>query len=1026
MRTATTFFSTRVDREITSTVTVTRPAETSATDSGDDETTAEASATTSAANPPPASVASEGSMFVQTTGVSQGTPSIEEPTSTETSVSPDPTAPPFTCPDDDGMVISQMLGSERFDYDVFCDKDLPTSPELSSVLDLSYSTFSECVASCSYANAQFDQPVCQGAAYFETETSSGNCILKSAANATDSVSATGVNIAILRRIAVGVDENHGEGTNTEVVSFSSETPTMDPGKMGSIIMSMMGNSTSTMPIVTPPPLAVYSGRPVAGGETAYSTYISDGTTFSTGSAFSTYVSGNGSWYSAYFSSFSVAWTNAQTIYAAGETTLPVAYNNTGVTKESNEDGGYTLWKNTTNSTVSYQSNQTVYDVTEIIEADYMAPNGTQTSSSITTSYYSYTGAAVAGANSVAGSSDAGVITSSYSTQTVIYNSGFTEGGTGVQASGVIQTPAPLVTSTFSTQSVIASSGGLNGAEGIEASGAAGSTAPVTATTSTSPFSTQTVIVSSGGLNGEISGGGSGVAGSTVLVTGGSSVIINTFGTAGSIGLVLSGVIAVNGTSGATSFEASGAVPSTGAITSTFVDTTIILSTGGAGGAFSTAASGAGSDSGTSGVTSIAVSGEASPSTGTRSVPSGLRSGTDSESSSSAPTALQTSPSVPYPPVVTNPSGSIPEVNSSLPLPTGTGSAPFSQPSGPRVGTDSSSTLVGTGPVQYPPVETSPPTNETVSFPTSGLTGSSSTPLGTGPVPYPPVTTEFITLSGLNATIPAPTGTPSGTFTNTRDLRSGSDSSSTFPGTAPAPYPPLGTGPPSNVSVPSPIGTSSGKFTNTRDLRSGTDSSSTPLGTGSMPYPPLTTGPPSNVTVPIPTGTAPGNFTISEPTVPGTGSFTNSQTLREGTDSESTTSTTATTRRPFAAIQSLPPPVFASSTRASISLSTGGVVNATESSTISLSTGPPLPTAPVPTSCPTQSIGTTTLWMTTTLLGCFSQCPPGGNGGYGGYVGGHDGYGNGPQSFGPPAAIFAPTLVGNPRPISTSPAEATSA
>ena len=99
---------------------------------------------------------------------------------------------------------------------------------------------------------------------------------------------------------------------------------------------------------------------------------------------------------------------------------------------------------------------------------------------------------------------------------------------------------------------------------------------------------------------------------------------------------------------------------------------------------------------------------------------------------------------------------------------------------------------------------------------------------------------------------------------------------------------------------------------------------------------------------------------------------------------------------------------------------------------------PTGTAPPTTSCPPMSVSTTTLYATTTEFGCYDFCPPShggfygpGGGGPGGSPGGgnYGGGGNpnapddqyrGPQSFGPPAAIFAPTLVGNPNPEPTEP------
>jgi hypothetical protein len=91
------------------------------------------------------------------------------------------------------------------------------------------------------------------------------------------------------------------------------------------------------------------------------------------------------------------------------------------------------------------------------------------------------------------------------------------------------------------------------------------------------------------------------------------------------------------------------------------------------------------------------------------------------------------------------------------------------------------------------------------------------------------------------------------------------------------------------------------------------------------------------------------------------------------------------------------------------------------------------TAPPATSCPPMAVSTTTFWATTTEFGCYDFCPPrgGGGGSYGprgggGFYGpGGDAEYRGPQAFGPPVAIFAPTLVGNPIPEPTEPTEPTS-
>lgn len=971
-------YTTRFDREITSTVTVTESIEATPT----------AAASPSGDLPIPetnttiiSDAGTEGSMYVQTTGVSQGTPSFPEATTTGITTAPvaDATAPPFTCPEDNGRTISQMLGSERFDYDVYCDKDLPSSSETDIPLELSYDSFAQCCAACSLSNAQFPggPPVCQGVAYFEA--SGNNCILKSAANATDSIEAPGVDIAILKRTALGVDEENTEGTSTETVTPDEPVPTYNAADLGSMLSTIMGESTTSVPIYPP---AIITGRPAMDGVTAYSTYVSNGQTYSTGSVFSTYVSGNSSWYSAYYSTWSLAWTNAQTIYAAGETAIPIVVNNTGVTEDHNGDNGEYSVITTSNTTkITYQTNQTIYDTTELIGNNTYDANGAQIFETTTTTFYTYTLAAE-GANGGNGGGDAGVITSTavsqFSTQSVIYSSGATGGSFGGQASGgqvggqdsgqVIQTPGPTLTSTgaFTIQTVALSSGGLSGGEGGQGGGAAGSDVPEVGVTSTaiSAFSTQIFISSAGNTAGGEGGEGNGGQGSVVPVTIGSSVILVTGGTAYSTGYVISGGSQVNGTSGATGAVGSGAVETKVPITSTFTDATVILSTGSTGGFTGGQGSGAGGE--TAGATSTRGAGFTN--TGN------LRSGTESDSTSFP--ATEALPSItgpaPYPPESTVSSGIITSLNVTLPVPTGTasGSYSFSNTGNPRSGNEGVTFDFGTGLVPHPPLSTGP---------SSGVLppSNSSLPVATG---TSPVTFSFSNSegprSGTTSIPPAPLHSPI---------------TVEFPsGTGPVPYPPI------------------------------IQTSSFLSGTGPIPYPPLSTAPSASIptynsSLPVPTGTSPPtNVTLPVPTGSSSPSFSFSNTNRPRSGTESTSTQVVTSRLPV--IQTLPYSPFPtpSGTGSSIALSTGGPFN---------TTFPPFPTgtAPPATSCPSQEVSTTTMWATTTLLGCFAQCPPGGNGGYGGAASG-DGKYQGPQSFGPPAALFAPTLSGDPNPPPTSPAE----
>jgi hypothetical protein len=983
VRAATTVYTTRVDRAITSTVFVTPVAQPAPTGASSESSIVYSPVPEVGTTVEPSK---EGSMIVQTTGVSQGTPSFPDPSATEDTppAQPNPTAPPFTCPDDNGMTISQMLGSERFDYDVFCDTTIGSE---SIPIDLSYDTFSECVAACSLANAQFAQPVCQGAAFFET--TGINCFLKSAANASDTVAAMGVDLAILKRVAVGVSAENNAGTSTEPIVFSGETPTHGSSEIGSMIGGMLGNSTSTVPIVipevTPAPVMIISGRPAMDGVTAYSTFVSNGETVSTGSVYSSYFSNssNGSWFYTYYSEWSLAWTDVQTIYAAGETAVPIASNETGTSEQhANSDGG---WTKTTYSNITiytYRDNETITDTTELVGTNDYDASGVLTYSTTVTDFYTYTEAAGGGGSGGGiGGSGAGVVTSteasSFSTQTVIYSTGGTGGSFGGQGSGgqVIQTPAPVIPSgsVFSTQSVNTISGGAAGSQGGQGGGGgggAGGNAPVTSTF-TSVFSTETVIVSSGNAAGGGGGEGGGGLGSTVPIAGGSSVIFISGGTAFSTGGVISGVVSINGTSGATSAAGSGAIVTGIPTTSTLTEISVILVSGGTSGAFSTGGSGQGVGTGSpSVITSIGSSRGALSFSNTNRPRSGTYSTGDSDYVT--PTESPTGPA-PYPPASATPSGSIPALNGSVPIPTG---ASFTNSQTLRTRGFSTSS----GPVL-----------------SSGLSGS-------------------ITPT-VNASLPIPTGTVPGSFTNSQTLRTGLQTTS--PG-GPVPYPPFPTVPapsgeiPSlNVSLPIPTGTAP----------------------GTAPFPPLTTGPSSviplvNASIPVGTGTAPPVISLPSGTGSIPGTFSNTNRPRSGTLS---TGASSATSRPMV-IQTLSTPTQRFSLRPSSS--TGGASMALSTGASSFNgTIPPFltGTAPPATSCPPMAVSTTTFWATTTEFGCYDFCPPrgGGGGSYGprgggGFYGpGGDAEYRGPQAFGPPVAIFAPTLVGNPIPEPTEPTEPTS-
>ncbi|OQO11198.1 hypothetical protein B0A48_05454 [Cryoendolithus antarcticus] len=806
--TTTTVYSTRTDGPVTTTTTTTVAVTPSAAVSPSANST---SATGSAA---------ASSVYAQTTGISQtGTISDEISTSSTSAHAATPTAKPFTCPDDNNTTVSQMVDNERFDYDIYCNADLPNSPDLFS--NLSYDSFSQCVAACSLADAQFDQPVCQGVVYYEVPTEKGaNCFLKAEAAANETVLALGMDVAILRRIAVGVTPDDPSGTSTESAPFNGETSTVAFSDMSSSMSSMFGNSTTSVPIITPgPPVA--SGRMPA--YTSYSTYVQDGSTYSTGSVYSTYYSANGSWYYSYYTTWSVAWSSATTVYESGATGGAVANSsNTGNSQYGNGDGGSTTISDQNVTTVTYGSNETVYNTTEtIITTDYSA-NGTQLNASTTTLYYSETSYAAnsnSGGNGSEsggnGGASSGVITSTgvASTQTVIYNSGATSGGSGYATSGAIQTPPPVITSTsmYSTQYVVTNSGGTAGSSGYGASGY--------------EYSTQSNQV-------------------------GSVVIINSYGTAYSSGYATSGANSANGTGGGYGGElstaASGAITSTGPVnTATFTNS---------------GAPRSGTES--SDIVSTAVS---YYTIGSSVIINSY--GTAYGSGYVVSGAVTSSATL------NGTSGGYGTAASGV-ISTAKGS--FTNSPAPRSGTESSDIVTKTGPAPYPPytIVTSSEASGAASSSANGsfpsttstpapyisnpVTPPSYIPSGTGPVPYPP----------YNYTVPPPlSATPSSAvltsiastgFSNSGQPRSGTDSSSTPSATPPIAYPPFSYSPPlstapvttytasgsilpsvsnSTVSILLSTGPSS-SLSSSQALRTGTDSTdvttSMMLSTGTSP------------------------------------------------------------------------------------------------------------------------------------------------------------------------------------------------
>ncbi|KAK1057482.1 hypothetical protein LTR33_013631 [Friedmanniomyces endolithicus] len=414
-----------------------------------------------------------------------------------------PTSPPLVCPDDDGDVVSQMVGAERFDYLLHCSTDLTSSTFYGA---LYYSTLGQCVSACSYADANFSSPVCQGISYYNSPNVDGyNCFLKTSGNG--SVPMAGVDSAILLRIVMGIDNKDPSGTTTEAVPFGGTTSTQNSSQMSSSISKMMGNSTSSMPMITPGPPMPQSGFMVnAGGYTSYSTFVSNGSTISTGTVFSTYYTSGGSWYESYYTSYSLQWASATTEYAVGAQQTQVAGTNSTSTSQSGDGGGgYSVITNSTSD--SYYPG--VYNVTEVISNQTYAANGTEVSSSATTNHYSYQTGGGGGREQQ---------------RTIIVNSGATGGASGYYASGGIPMPSNSATATYASGGTAYSSGymisgglsGTGGASGYQASGSITSMPSNTSvaviggtngTAYSSGFAASGALGGTGGMSGTAASGG---------------------------------------------------------------------------------------------------------------------------------------------------------------------------------------------------------------------------------------------------------------------------------------------------------------------------------------------------------------------------------------------------------------------------------------------------------------------------------------------------------------------------------------
>lgn len=505
---------------------------TSTTSSSSNSTSATYSATT------------EFSMTSEVTVLEDSSTSASTSTSSAPTTSATQQAVAFTCPDDNNMTVSQMVGNQRYDYLVLCDTDLTDLDFYTTMA----SSFASCVAVCSVADNGFNDPVCEGVAYYGSDSVDGdNCFLKTSANST--VSVVGIYVAILQRIAVGISNTTASGTSTESAPFGSPTATMSIDT--SSVMNSMFPPNATMPMSMVTSAPVMSGRFVA-GQPMYSTTVAGGSTMVYSSAYSTSYNISGTWYYSYYTTFSDAWASTTTVYEAQSTGYAVSNSSTNSYSETSGDNGDYNEIDTQNST-SYGGGYV--NATEVITNTTYAANGTELGASTTTLYYSQaTGSAGSGSGS--GNVDTYEIQTSnttyegggfINTTEVITNTTFASNGSEVSAStttlyytqatgtsGSGNSSSSNITVITTNSTVIQSQGSNSGSGG-------GSSSP--GFTSISVYSTETVIVNSGGTmfgSGTIISGTIPTSTSPANTSAIATVVVNTFGSAFGTSFVLSG------------------------------------------------------------------------------------------------------------------------------------------------------------------------------------------------------------------------------------------------------------------------------------------------------------------------------------------------------------------------------------------------------------------------------------------------------------------------------------------------------
>ncbi|KAK4999314.1 hypothetical protein LTR66_001638 [Elasticomyces elasticus] len=520
------------------------------------------------------------------TSVVHVTGGLSSTTTSSSSLAPaTPTSVPFTCPDDHNQTISQLVGTELYDYLVLCGSDI-SDP---SFLAVSYRTFAECVGACSKIDDQFMDVVCAGVAYYPTSSAAGqdNCFLKGSANTT--IRSPGINAAILKRVAMAVTNTSSPSGGFDATS----TVQASPINTASVVSSMMSNSTSSMPLITPGPVLT-AARPGVG----FTTYTVNGTTYSSATVWSTYYTSNGSWYSSYYTSWVDAWTS--TTYAASqESGAASAGSGSGSVSGSGSGGAGGGIDHISETNITYVTDEGngITNITEVLANTTYYINGSTAAATTTITFMETGGSSSGGGNGSNGGSGSGGVT--------VFNSGTAvstsrASSTAMSGGQTIYNSTTIIngtTGTVTNSSSSSSSGGGGGGSG--GGGAFGAVASGYTTVSTMIY-TFAIAGSTGYSTSYV------VSGLAPTPSINATAIVHSGGSAFGTGFVLSGAIPTSSgnttasiVAAITSFETAAAsttfplngAPRAGTASTTTATTLVSVSSGGSGGASGTAASG---------------------------------------------------------------------------------------------------------------------------------------------------------------------------------------------------------------------------------------------------------------------------------------------------------------------------------------------------------------------------------------------------------------------------------------------------